>query len=666
VPAGFVVTTETCIDFFRGNQFMPAHLIDSCRSHIATIEKKAGRTFCITPSSPPDTLPLLLAIRAGSAVDMPGMMDSVLNLGMTTEACRRIATITGDKRFALDLHRRFLQQYGTVVLKIPKEMYVNILEEAKAHDGASKECDLTEEALSRVVDRFASLGMAPEDPMEQLREALEAIFCSWYAPRAVKFRRIHHIAEGLGTAVVVQRMVHGTKSKSSCTGKIYTRDPNTGSRHIYGEFVCMAEGCDVADGIDGDPGKIELGGREMERSLPGVYGKLTSIAVNLEELFGRPQEVKFAVEDGELFILDSSSARLCPEAAVAVVVDMARHQQITEREAIMRVDASQMSFFLNPTIEEGAAEMTDDILGVGVQSTAGAVTGFAVFSEEDAAGFRKSGKDPILVRRESSAEDVAGIAVSVGVLTMHGGITSAGAEIARSMDKTVITGAAECGMTLDEEAECVLDSAGEVCIVKGQEITLDGRTGRVIKGRAPCAPAGTTADFKTLMRWSDKHRRTSVYATVESIKDAERAMQLRPDGVGICRTEMMLLNGECEDLMQKYFDASPEEKSNILLQLESRHGRDIEAVVDAVQGRTVSVGCVLAYYCGACYSLCPSISTVSFLDTSVRLFDGMKFCSVHHDDGSGGHKGAPTIFPPPEFVTMQTRAILCMCDTRLP
>mmetsp|Transcript_8151 Transcript_8151/g.12169 ORF Transcript_8151/g.12169 Transcript_8151/m.12169 type:complete len:747 (-) Transcript_8151:392-2632(-) len=626
---------------------MPAHLMDCCRMSIKSIESVTGKTFGVTPDSTKESMPLLLSIRASAAVDMPSMMDSVLNLGINEEVVRKIITVTGNPRFAFDVQRRFLQQYGTVVLKVPKSHYSDIVYEAKAHDGVAFDCDLSYEALKNIVDEFLKITDVPHDPMEQFRRAVEAIFCSWYSPRAMKYRDVNSIGENLGTAIVVQNMVFGNINAQSCTGRVFSRDPNTGANCIYGEFVCQAEGDNVSEGLDQQPKMIE----EMESYLPEVYREILRISQVIEQFFGDAQEIEFTVQSGVLFILETVNARRSPEANVKIAVDMVQNLQLTEREALMRVDPKMMSYFTHPQIDPQLITSEDLVLGHGIPTTSGAVSGLAVFNEDDVVRLSREGKSTILIRNESSADDILAINVSNGVLTMHGGVTSVAHELARSMGKTAISAASNCGMELDLEGECVYDSEGEVCIRKEQEITLDGSTGKILNGCSATVPIGAKLAFKSLTNWADQYRRMSLYATVDSAAEAFKAIELRPDGIGLFQTETIFQDTKCHDLANLYFlSSSKSMKEDSLYKLERIHRQKLMEVFQLFPNRVVSV---------------------RLLDSSINCFLGIfgernapkdsssaKLHELEEINPAIGVRGCRRAIMNPDFLAMQIRAMI--------
>jgi pyruvate, orthophosphate dikinase len=629
VPPGFIITTDTCQDYFKGSEAMSAHLFDALKSSITKLENKTGKCFSLNESSPTNTEPLLLSVRSGAAVDMPrsifsptsphleiphrsfpSMMDSVLNVGVNDLVVQRLTSMTSNPKFALDVQRRFLQMFGSVVLNVPKEKYLKILADMKAREGVSKDYELSAQALQSVVNDFKLLGEVPSDPFEQLKMTVFAIFDSWLNPRAKKYRKLSHLSENLGTAIVVQvlveiaficsdssqGMVFGNLNSESCVGKLFTRNPDTGVNEIYGEYSCCIQGDEVSGGFDENARKID----EFRTSKPSLYSELKRISGVLENFFGDTQEIEFTVENGELYFLESIPARRSPQASVKIAVDLALTGHLTERQSILRIDAQQMDYFLNPTMSQ-ETDVSKSVIGTGLASTIGSAAGKAVFRSADAIAFRDQGVPTILICDDGSTEDATVVKMAAGMLLMHGGVTNSIVDLARSYDKTVITGAAKSGLAIDYNRECVYDDSGKVCIEKGQLITLDGPTGSIVDGNVVSVPTGHSlsphlpqfshsithlslsvgiqSDFRTMLRWTDQYRRTPLMVHAKTWNEVYRSLELRPSGVGLMEMESFFCDPDRLRTFQGYlFSESEQTRKEFLTKLEGWLTEDLRRV----------------------------------------------------------------------------------------
>jgi pyruvate,orthophosphate dikinase len=531
VPPGFTLTTEVCRFYLRENSYPPG-LEAEVRAALSRVEEITGKRF----GSSDD--PLLLSVRSGAAVSMPGMMDTILNLGLNDTTVEALARATGDARFAHDSYRRFVQMYADVVLGVPGAEFEALLRSVMREHAVAHETELSAEALRDLVRRQRALvrqqtgAPFPTDPEEQLWGAIEAVFRSWNVPRAVAYRRVHGIPDYLGTAVNVQAMVYGNLGDDSGTGVAFTRDPSTGERLFFGEFLLNAQGEDVVAGI-----RTPLSIARMAELLPSAYEQLLSIQDTLERHFRDMLDIEFTVERGRLYMLQSRTGKRTTAAAVRIAVEMADEGLIDRTEAVLRVDPRQLDQLLHPQVDP-AAEV--DVLAQGLPASPGAATGRIVFEPDDAIRMREAGEPAILVRHETSPDDFAGMVAARAVVTARGGMTSHAAVVARGMGKCCVVGATD----LDP------DPAAGVCRANGRElaagewITVDGSTGRVLIGQVPTVQPELGSDFHRLMGWADEFRVLRVRANADTPADARRARELGAEGIGLCRTEHMFFEAD--------------------------------------------------------------------------------------------------------------------------
>jgi pyruvate,orthophosphate dikinase len=544
VPPGFTITTEVCTYFYQHGETYPADLKPAVETALAQVSELTGCGFG------DEKRPLLVSVRSGARASMPGMMDTVLNLGLNPETVAGLAKQTGDERFAYDSYRRFIQMYSGVVLEVDHSNFEEILENEKEDKGVELDTDLDASDWKRIADLYKAkvqkvLGRPfPDNVEEQLWGAIGAVFGSWMGARAKTYRRLNNIPEDWGTAVNVQAMVFGNRGATSATGVAFTRDPSTGERALYGEFLINAQGEDVVAGIR-TPQSITKRGREavgskrasMEEAMPDAFGELKRIAGVLESHYRDMQDVEFTVQEGKLFMLQTRGGKRTAKAALKVAVDMAREKLITEDEALMRIDAAALDQLLHPTLDPDAPK---DLIASGLAASPGAATGEVVFTAEEAESAAGAGKDVILVRLETSPEDIHGMHAAKGILTVRGGMTSHAAVVARGMGRPCVTGAG----TLKVDAEKGTMTAGGTTISRGEIVTIDGAAGKVYRGRVPMLLPELTGDFATIMEWADKKRWLGVRANADTPADCETARRFGAEGVGLCRTEHMFFDAE--------------------------------------------------------------------------------------------------------------------------
>ncbi|MEM6616902.1 MAG: pyruvate, phosphate dikinase [Pseudomonadota bacterium] len=544
VPPGFTVTTEVCTHYYANGKYLPSDLSDQMHAALDLIAGKTGKAFG-DPANP-----LLLSVRSGARVSMPGMMDTVLNLGLNDETVVSLGEKTQNPRFAWDSYRRFIQMYGDVVMGLDHHDFEDILEDIKAANGASEDTDLTAEHLQDVATRYKEMVESeletpfPEDPFDQLMGAVGAVFSSWMVPRAITYRKLHDIPEDWGTAVNVQAMVFGNTGDTSATGVAFTRNPSTGENELYGEFLINAQGEDVVAGIRTpqnitEKARMDAGSEKasLEAAMPSAFGEFTAICEKLETHFRDMQDMEFTIEDGTLWMLQTRNGKRTTKAALRCAVDMANEGLITRNEAIKRIDPAALDQLLHPTIAPGA---TRDLLGKGLPASPGAASGSIVFDSDEAEAEKAKGEAVILCRAETSPEDIHGMHAALGILTTRGGMTSHAAVVARGMGKPCVSGAG--GLRIDQKTE-TLTCAGRT-FKKGDRITIDGSTGEVLAGDVEMVQPELSGDFATLMSWADETRRMTVRANAETPGDARTARSFGAEGIGLCRTEHMFFAGD--------------------------------------------------------------------------------------------------------------------------
>jgi pyruvate,orthophosphate dikinase len=539
VPPGFTITTEVCTYFYQHDKSYPPELERQVEAALGRVAKVVGRRFGDRAD------PLLVSVRSGARASMPGMMDTVLNLGLNDETVEALAKEAGDRRFAYDSYRRFIAMYCNVVLGMEHHHFEEILEDYKERNDYGLDTDLGAEDWAKIVARYkdgvkSELGRPfPQDPHEQLWGAIGAVFGSWMNARAITYRRLHHIPESWGTAVNVQAMVFGNMGESSATGVAFTRNPSTGENQLYGEFLINAQGEDVVAGIR-TPQEISEAARvaaksdkpSMETAMPEAFSELVRIYQKLERHYRDMQDLEFTVEQGKLWMLQTRSGKRTAKAALKIAVELAEDGLISRDEAITRVDPAALDQLLHPTIDPQAERK---ILATGLPASPGAASGEIVFSSDEAEALKGQGRKVILVRVETSPEDIHGMHAAQGILTTRGGMTSHAAVVARGMGKPCVSGAGS--IRVDYAAQTM--SCAGTTLKKGEILTIDGTTGQVLVGQVPMLEPELSGEFATLMAWADAARRLKVRANADTPKDARAAIKFGTEGIGLCRTEHM-------------------------------------------------------------------------------------------------------------------------------
>jgi len=547
VPPGFTITTEMCRYYYKNNKKLPDDFEEELKKYLKKLEKVTEKKF----GDPKN--PLLVSVRSGAKFSMPGMMDTILNLGLNDESVKGLAENTNNERFAYDAYRRFIQMFGNVVMGIDKNEFEKILENKKKERGVHYDSELSADDLKEIVKKYKEVYKEktgkefPQDPMVQLKMAINAVFESWNNPRAITYRKLNKIPDDLGTAVNIVTMVFGNMGDDSGTGVGFTRNPSTGAKEFYGEYLTNAQGEDVVAGIR-TPKPIS----ELEREMPEVYKQLKEITDKLEKHYRDVQDFEFTIERGKLYMLQTRTGKRTPLAAVKIAVDMVKEGLITKEEAIMRIDPSQIDQLLHPIIDPKAKV---EPVAKGLPASPGAASGKIVFTADKAEELGKT-EPVILVREETSPDDIHGMATAKGILTSRGGMTSHAAVVARGMGKPCVVG---CGaIQIDEEKGVMRIKDKE--LKEGDWITIDGGTGNVIIGKIPTIEAGITGEFKTLMEWVDEFRKIGVRANADIPKDAKKAREFGAEGIGLCRTEHMFFAPERLPVVVEMIMAKTEEE----------------------------------------------------------------------------------------------------------
>lgn len=576
VPPGFIITTECCNAYIENQNLFPDGLIDQVTAHIKALEIKLGKGFGNAEN------PLLVSVRSGSPISMPGMMDTILNLGLNDSTVEGLYKHTNDERFAWDSYRRFISLFSQIVLNVEHEKFERVLERYK--NGVRLDSELTAPELKEIVATYKKIVFAekskefPEDPETQLKMAIAAVFDSWMGKRAVDYRRVHRIAGNLGTAVNIQAMVFGNLGETSGTGVCFTRNPSTGERVLYGEYLLNAQGEDVVAGIR-TPNPISV----LQTQLPEVYAELFDITSRLERHYHDMQDIEFTIERGKLWMLQTRSGKRTGAAAVKVAVAMLKEGLIDQKTAIQRVSAEQLDQLLHPMIDP--SDKTDVFVS-GLPASPGAAQGIVIFSPDEAEELAKQGEKVILVRRETSPDDFHGMVLAQAILTQRGGMTSHAAVVARGMGKPCVAGATSLNINYSHNEMNV----GDITVTKGEWITVDGTHGNIYRGKVKTMQPQLDEDFELLMSWADESRRLKVRANADTGHDAEVARKYGSEGIGLCRTEHMFFGDDRLAVMREMILASGlGERENALAKLLPFQKQDFLEIFRAMNGLSVTI-----------------------------------------------------------------------------
>lgn len=659
VPPGFTITTEACTYYYAHGKTYPAELKEQVAEGLKKVEQLTGKRFGDVAN------PLLVSVRSGARASMPGMMDTVLNLGLNDETVEGLAQLSGDRRFAYDSYRRFIQMYSNVVLDLDHHMFEEILDDHKERLDARVDTDLTAENWEAVVVDYkraveAELGRAfPQDPNEQLWGAIGAVFASWMNDRAKFYRRMHDIPESWGTAVNVQSMVFGNMGESSATGVAFTRNPSTGENRLYGEFLINAQGEDVVAGIR-TPQPLTKAAREemgdvqpsMEEALPEVFNQFKSVVERLEKHYRDMQDIEFTVEKGRLYMLQTRNGKRTAKAALKVAVDLANEGLITKEEAVMRVEPASLDQLLHPTIDPASPR---DVIATGLPASPGAATGKVVFTAEEAEKLGGAGEAVILMREETSPEDIRGMDAARGIVTARGGMTSHAAVVARGMGRPCVSGAGE--IRIDQKAG-EFHCRGRT--FKAYDIiTIDGSTGEVLAGAVKMIEPELSGDFATLMGWADSVRRLKVRANAETALDAQTARQFGAEGIGLCRTEHMFFDPARIAAVREMILADDEAgRRGALAKILPMQRQDFVELFKIMEGLPVTIRLLdppLHEFLPHTEADVASVAEATGLDPQKLL---RRAEELHEVNPMLGHRGCRLGVAYPEIYEMQVRAII--------
>lgn len=658
VPPGFTITTEVCTYYYNNDRVYPSELdaqVQAALAHIATL---TGRNFGDAEK------PLLVSVRSGARASMPGMMDTVLNLGLNDETVQAIARESGDERFAYDSYRRFIQMYSDVVLGVDHGFFEEILEDTKADLGVEVDTALSADDWKNVIGLYKAkveeeLGQPfPQDPREQLWGAIGAVFSSWMNARAITYRRLHNIPAAWGTAVNVQAMVFGNMGETSATGVAFTRNPSTGENKLYGEFLVNAQGEDVVAGIRTpqnitEEARIAAGSDKpsLEKVMPEAFAEFLKVANRLEQHYRDMQDLEFTIERGKLWMLQTRSGKRTARAALKMAVEMAAEGLISEEEAVLRIDPAALDQLLHPTIDPRAERQ---VVGMGLPASPGAATGEIVFSSEEAEQAKAEGRNVILVRIETSPEDIHGMHASEGILTTRGGMTSHAAVVARGMGKPCVSGAGS--LRVDYRNGTML-AAGQT-FRKGDVITIDGASGQVLKGSVAMLQPELSGDFGKLMEWADRARRMKVRANAETPADARTARSFGAEGIGLCRTEHMFFDGSRIVAMREMILSDTEEGRRLALaKLLPMQRSDFAELFEIMKGLPVTIRLLdppLHEFLLHTDEEVDEVARSMGVDAA-KLRD--RADALHEFNPMLGHRGCRLAVSYPEIAEMQARAI---------
>ncbi len=648
VPYGFTVTTEACIRYYDENGKIWDTLVEEIKKHVAKTEEELGKKFG------DNTNPLLFSVRSGAVVSMPGMMDTVLNLGLTDESVEGLAQHTGNPRFAYDSYRRFIQMFSDVSKGIDKELFEDVLTEEREKAGVQLDKDIPAESLKEVVRRYKEIYKNelgedfPQDPYQQLLDAVTAVFKSWNNERAILYRKLNNIPHDLGTAVNVQSMVFGNGGDNSGTGVAFTRNPSTGENKLFGEYLINAQGEDVVAGIR-TPEHIS----HLHDQMPEVYDEFFKTGELLERHYRDMQDLEFTIEDGRLFILQTRSGKRTAQAAVNIAVDLVEEGLRTKEEALMMIEPTQLDQLLHPKFDQKALENAEK-LTKGLAASPGAATGYISFTANDAM-LRNAKEEPvILVRTETSPEDLQGMDSAKGILTSRGGMTSHAAVVARGMGKCCVAGAHE--VKVDEVNKVV--TIGDLQLGEGDMISLDGSTGAVYKGKIETIDPELSGKFATFMTWADEVRRLQVRANADTPHDAQQALDLGAEGVGLCRTEhMFFAEDRINAVREMILSKSREQREKALAKIEPVQEQDFFDIYKVMDGRNVTIRLLDPPLHEFVPHTDEDIAIVAN-ELGVTILEQKKVIDdLHEVNPMLGHRGLRLAITFPEIYQMQARAI---------
>ncbi len=652
IPQGFTVSTEACTEYYNDGKKISKDIEKQIFDALKKLEEIQGKKFGDNAD------PLLVSVRSGARASMPGMMDTILNLGLNDEAVEGFAKKTNNPRFAYDSYRRFIQMYSDVVMEVPKSYFEKIIDEVKDEKGIKYDTELTVDDLKNLVVRFKKVYKDamngedfPQDAKEQLMGAVKAVFRSWDNPRAIVYRRMNDIPGDWGTAVNVQAMVFGNMGETSGTGVAFTRNPSTGEKGIYGEYLINAQGEDVVAGVR-TPEPIT----KLAEDLPDCYKEFMSLAQKLEDHYRDMQDMEFTIQEGKLYFLQTRNGKRTAQAAIQIACDLVDEGKITEEEAVMRIDAKSLDQLLHPTFNKEALAK-GEVVGEGLPASPGAATGKIVFTADEAKKEGIGGNDEkvVLVRLETTPEDIEGMVASQGILTVRGGMTSHAAVVARGMGTCCVSG---CGdIKIDEEKEEF--TLGGQTFKKGDYISLDGTTGKIYKGEIETEEASVSGNFGRIMKWADQARRLIVRTNADNPRDTKNAIHLGAEGIGLCRTEHMFFDEERIPKIRKMIlSETVEEREKALNELIPFQKGDFKAMYKELKGLPMTV----RYLDPPLHEFLPTEeddikALAKDMNVSVEHLK-QKCAELHEFNPMMGHRGCRLAVTYPEIAKMQTRALM--------
>ena len=650
IPQGFTVTTEACTDYYTSGKQITEEIQGQIFEALKWLEEENGKKFGDTED------PLLVSVRSGARASMPGMMDTILNLGLNDISVEGFAKKTGNPRFAYDSYRRFIQMFSDVVMEVPKSFFEKIIDEVKEAKGVHYDTELTADDLKELITRFKkvysdAMGGAefPQDPKVQLMEAVKAVFRSWDNPRAIVYRRMNDIPGDWGTAVNVQTMVFGNMGETSGTGVAFTRNPSTGAKGIYGEYLINAQGEDVVAGVR-TPQPIT----KLAEDMPDCYEQFMSLAMKLENHYRDMQDMEFTIQEGKLFFLQTRNGKRTAQAALQIACDLVDEGMITEEEAVCRIEAKSLDQLLHPTFNKDALAQ-GQVIGSALPASPGAAAGKVYFTAEEAKAAHEKGERVVLVRLETSPEDIEGMHAAEGILTVRGGMTSHAAVVARGMGTACVSGCGE--IKIDEEAK-KFELGGHV-IVEGDYISLDGSTGNIYLGDIKTEDASVSGNFGRLMAWADKYRTLKVRTNADTPADTRNAVKLGAEGIGLCRTEHMFFEPERIPKIRKMIlSDTVEAREEALNELIPFQKGDFKAMYEALEGRPMTV----RYLDPPLHEFLPTDpEDIEALAKDMGLTAEAiqaKCDELHEFNPMMGHRGCRLAVTYPEIAKMQTRAVM--------
>ena len=652
IPQGFTVTTEACTDYYNSGKQITKEIQDQIFEALTWLEGVNGKKFGDTED------PLLVSVRSGARASMPGMMDTILNLGLNDVAVEGFAKKTGNPRFAYDSYRRFIQMYSDVVMEVPKSYFEKIIDEMKEAKGVHYDTELDANDLKELAEKFKAVYKEamngeefPQDPKEQLMGAVKAVFRSWDNPRAIVYRRMNDIPGDWGTAVNVQTMVFGNKGETSGTGVAFTRNPSTGEKGIFGEYLINAQGEDVVAGVR-TPQPIS----QLEKDLPECYKQFMELAMKLENHFHDMQDMEFTIEEGKLYFLQTRNGKRTAPAAIQIACDLVDEGQITPEEAVCRIEAKSLDQLLHPTFDPAALK-AGEVIGQALPASPGAAAGKVCFTADDAkaAGIGGKGERVILVRLETSPEDIEGMHAAQGILTVRGGMTSHAAVVARGMGTCCVSGCGEIKIN-EEKKEFTL---GGHTFHEGDYISLDGTTGKIYNGDIKTQEASVGGNFKRIMDWADSFRKLGVRTNADTPADTKNAVKLGAEGIGLCRTEHMFFEADrIAAFREMICSDTVEEREAALAKIEPMQQADFEALYEALEGCPVTI----RFLDPPLHEFVPTeeADIEALAKAQGKSVETIKniIASLHEFNPMMGHRGCRLAVTYPEIAKMQTKAVI--------